>query len=695
MVTWFASAFLRQLPSHSIPRTLDRGFGPHSLSSFTHLGQVSHHRLMATEKDESSNKMDVDGELFPQIGTADIKPAVGYVYDLIMMGHYNRGMDHDEDPQRIVVIHDRLKRSGCLRLMKQIPCHPATREDILTVHSADHWDKVMSYSLMTDDDIEHSEMFYGEKSLYVCRETPMASRYSCGGVLEAGKAIARGEVRKAFAIVRPPGHHAEPLDAMGFCFFNNVAVTAKVLQATTQFKRILILDWDVHHGNGTQRAFLDDPSVLYISIHRYDQGRFYPSGKFGNMKSRGEGAGFGYSVNIPWPGKGMGDAEYLWAFQKIVMPISMEFSPDLVIISAGFDAAEGDDLGECNVTPTGYAHMTAMLCTLAEGRVLAALEGGYNLDSIASSSVAVVETLLGRPPPPINSLSVSEYGTETVYLVAREQSGFWKSIDVDSCGPNPGPRTQPPSLEEQLKVHRQAFIYSEERLCSIPLLPEVARLFAGQVASTEDVETPDVIVLFLHEFGKFTTAPNQTVFNIHEEFRRLAQASSALINWVRGAGYALIDVNVSPTGPVTRREERTCVTNLLTYIWDNYISILNNKHIVIIAQDAAVDKVMELFDVRSASVMDVSPTVIQLVDGLELPVLPRNPSVNDPLSVWYIKHSRLFLPAHRVVPVMTTKNYGNILMVDGVDPGSTGLLLGSLSGIQKLVKKEVEDARSG
>ncbi|KAF9793272.1 hypothetical protein BJ322DRAFT_114657 [Thelephora terrestris] len=578
--------------------------------------------------------------------------------------------------------------------MKKIPCQPATQEDILTVHSADHWDKVMSYSLMTDEDIEHSEVFYGEKSLYVCRETPMAARFSCGGVLEAGRAIARGEVKKAFAIVRPPGHHAEPLDAMGFCFFNNVAVATKVLQATTQFKRILILDWDVHHGNGTQLAFLDDPSVLYISIHRYDQGRFYPSGKFGNMKSRGEGAGFGYSVNVPWPSKGMGDAEYLWAFQKIVMPIAMEFSPDLVIISAGFDAAEGDELGECNVTPTGYAHMTAMLCTLAEGRVLVALEGGYNLKSIASSAVAVTETLLGRPPPSINSLSVSEYGTETVWLVAREQSSFWKSIDVDSCQPRPGPRQQPPSLEEQLKLHRQAFVYSEEKLASLPLLPDTARLFTGQVASTQDFETNDVAVFFLHEFGKFSTAPEQTIFNVHEELTRLTRASSAVINWARKAGYSLIDVNISPTGPVTRREERTCVTNLLTYIWDNYLSILNAKHIIIIAQDAATYKVMDLLDARSASVMDVNPTIIQLVDGLEFPVLPRNPSAGDPLNVWYIKHSRIFVPAHRVVPVMTTKDYGSILMVDGASPGSTGLLLGSLSGIQKLVTKEIEDARS-
>jgi len=198
----------------------------------------------------------------------------------------------------------------------------------------------------------------------------------------------------------------------------------------------------------------------------------------------------------------------------------------------------------------------------------------------------------------------------------------------------------------------------------------------------------------LHEFGKFSTAPDQTIFNVHEELRRLTRASSAVINWARKAGYSLIDVNVFPTGQITRREEKTCVTNFLATVWDNYISILNDKHIIIVAQDAATYKVMDLIDARSASVMDVNPTIIQLVDGMEFPVLPRNPSVNDPLNVWYIKHSRLFVPAHHAVPVMTTKNYGNILMVDGASPGSTGLLLGSLPGIEKLVKKEVEDARS-
>lgn len=165
----------------------------------------------------------------------------------------------------------------------------------------------------------------------MCRETGHCARLSCGGVIQACRSVCEGEVRNAFAIVRPPGHHAEPDEHMGFCFFNNVAVATREVQRQGLAKKVLILDWDVHHGNGTQRAFWDDPNVLYISIHRHDGGKFYPSSDFGALDMVGEGEGEGKSVNIPWPGPGFGDGDYIYAFQKIVMPIAYEFAPDLVI----------------------------------------------------------------------------------------------------------------------------------------------------------------------------------------------------------------------------------------------------------------------------------------------------------------------------------------------------------------------------
>jgi histone deacetylase 6 len=193
---------------------------------------------------------------------------------------------------------------------------------------------------------------------------------------------------------------------------------------------VLILDWDVHHGNGIQHAFYQDPNVLYISLHVFKNGNFYPGLPDGNLDYCGEGPGLGKNVNIPWSEHGMGDAEYMYAFQEVVIPIATEFDPDLVIISAGFDAAEGDVLGGCFVTPACYAHMTHMLMRLAKGKMTVCLEGGYNLRSIARSALAVTRTLMLQPPdrlaedlgePKLSAIQVVEQ-------VKREHSKYWKSL---------------------------------------------------------------------------------------------------------------------------------------------------------------------------------------------------------------------------------------------------------------------------
>ena len=196
--------------------------------------------------------------------------------------------------------------------------------------------------------------------------------------------------------MRPPGHHAEPDVIMGFCFFNYVAAAAALLKDECGLDRILVVDWDVHHGNGTQRMFYSDPSVLLVSLHRYEDGAFYPG--TGSMHECGAGPGLGYNVNIPWPHGGVGDGAYLAAFERIVMPIARAFKPQAVLVSAGFDAAAGDPLGGCCVSPHGYACMTNMLRGLAGGRLVVALEGGYNLRSIATSMEAVLRVLLGEAP---------------------------------------------------------------------------------------------------------------------------------------------------------------------------------------------------------------------------------------------------------------------------------------------------------
>ena len=180
-------------------------------------------------------------------------------------------------------------------------------------------------------------------------------------------------------MVRPPGSHAEYQQPMGFCYFNSLAIAAKQLQSKLGLKRILIVDWDVHHGNGLQQAFYEDPAVLYLSLHRHDEGQFFPG--TGDLAETGAGAGTGFNVNIGWSGAlspPMGDAEYLAAFRTVVMPIARQYDPEIVLVACGFDGARGHPppLGGYMVSPACFGYMTQQLMTLAGGRLVMALEGG-------------------------------------------------------------------------------------------------------------------------------------------------------------------------------------------------------------------------------------------------------------------------------------------------------------------------------
>ena len=212
-------------------------------------------------------------------------------------------------------------------------------------------------------------------------------------------------VDTAFAIVRPPGHHAHCSDIGGFCFFNNVGVAARVAQKQYNKKKVVIFDWDVHVGDGTANVFYDDDSVLYISIHRYDMGKFFP-GPLGNHDMIGKGAGKGYNIqfpfNLPHQQKGqeqqnnIGDNDYIFACESLFFPIIREFKPDLIIISAGFDSAKGDPLGGIEVSPIGYAYMTQGLRKI-QPCLAVVLEGGYSLEALEVSSEAVIKTLQTDP----------------------------------------------------------------------------------------------------------------------------------------------------------------------------------------------------------------------------------------------------------------------------------------------------------
>lgn len=307
------------------------------------------------------------------------------------------------------------------------------------------------------------------------------------------------QVRNAVAVIRPPGHHAEHDKACGFCFFNNVCVAAKAVQQEFPelCRKIMILDWDVHHGNGVQQAFEDDPNVLYVSLHVHMNGKYYPDGDYGDHLHCGKDLGLGKNVNIPWPTKGMGDAEYLYAFQQVVMPIASEFDPDLVIISAGFDAADGDNLGGCFVSPAGYSHMTHMLMQLAKGKVVACLEGGYGFAvggpenplydprPIARSALAVTRTLMGEPPERLGDLSLRSSAVDIVRTVIRVQSKFWKCLYPKDLDIQRKKELGSERLHDIIRDWQSKTLWEKHRMSALYVLRQnLSKSFENQILAT-------------------------------------------------------------------------------------------------------------------------------------------------------------------------------------------------------------------
>ncbi|KAL7419556.1 Histone deacetylase hda1 [Cryptotrichosporon argae] len=599
----------------------------------------------------------------------------GYVYDPLMMLHCqdgytptedhveDNGEGHPEEPMRIKRIFKRLRESNLIQRMKQLPSKEVTRDQVILVHTEDHWDKVQGLEMLTDEYIQESKQYFEQLSLYVCRETAHCARLSCGGTIEACMAVCKGEVRNAFAIVRPPGHHAEPDEHMGFCFFNNVAVAAREVMREGLAKKVLILDWDVHHGNGTQRAFYDDGDVLYISLHRHDGGRFYPTSDFGALDVVGEGKGEGKSVNIPWPCGGFGDADYIYAFQKIVMPIAYEFAPDLVIISAGFDAADGDQLGGCNVTPAGYGHMTHMLCALAGGKVVVALEGGYNLRAISDSSLAVAQVLLGETPEELGPLEASELATEVVYQVAQVQSKYWKSINVPACEPTEASALEDGasptvSIPDLLKIYRAHHLFSKYGLYQIPLASEeLEEAFGGQVICNEDVYSAgesSTLVVFVHDFGNLRVETDGvSTTDIHMTNSYLLDTSDTIVQWVLGNGYNLIDVNIlkqiptrfASTGPKQIiKEGPKAEGQLIRYLWDNYIELSEAENVVLIGHGTACNVVMDLVNNR-----EVERKVKAVVQVAGLHSIVRISPTNDSRRAWFRQNNQIYVPQEHIL----------------------------------------------
>ncbi|KAK5864111.1 hypothetical protein PBY51_001078 [Eleginops maclovinus] len=399
---------------------------PHWVSLQTLEGsRLAEGRVIRTTTNEQSTKH------------TDPPPSVarttGLVYDEKMMEHLNLwDRHHPEQPQRIFKIFAKHQQLGLVGRCKRIPTRLATEGELATCHSVQHIEQMKATAEMKPRDLHKLGLEFN--SIFINNQSYQCALLAAGGCFSAVERILSGEVSNGVAIVRPPGHHAEKDSPCGFCFFNTAAVTARHAQKISHDAplRVLILDWDVHHGNGTQHMFEDDDSVLYVSLHRYDNGTFFPSSLDAAPDRVGKSKGAGFNVNVAWSGGRMGDSDYLAAFHSVIMPIATEFNPGLVLVSAGFDAARGDPLGGYNVTPEGYAHLTHLLMSLAGGRVLLILEGGYNLSSISDSMAMCTSVLLGDPPPSLATPFPPPHhsAVATINEVIRHHAPYWKSLRI-------------------------------------------------------------------------------------------------------------------------------------------------------------------------------------------------------------------------------------------------------------------------
>jgi len=311
--------------------------------------------------------------------------SVGYVYNLSYIKH-DTGQ-HVEVAARLQAIISHLVQTGLMKQLKPIEPRPATVEEIALVHQKDYIKDIEETAQRGGGWVD----WHTVTSLYSYEAALLAA----GGIIRAVDAVMGGEVSSAFALVRPPGHHALSQRAMGFCLFNNIAIAAKYALGKYNLERILIIDFDVHHGNGTQDAFYDDPRVMYISTHQYPN---YPE-DCGDMKETGSGAAKGTNINIPLP-VGCGDAEYLKVFEQIIAPATRRFNPQLILVSAGYDPHQADPLSMMEVTTGGFGRITGIIKGLADelcgGRLAISLEGGYDPKALAASVKATFDVLLGN-----------------------------------------------------------------------------------------------------------------------------------------------------------------------------------------------------------------------------------------------------------------------------------------------------------
>ncbi|KAI5457268.1 hypothetical protein BGZ63DRAFT_364672 [Mariannaea sp. PMI_226] len=650
----------------------------------------------------------------------------GCCYDDRMKLHMNADFSpnthHPEDPRRIHEIFKAFKKAGLVytgpeellpkiikeiptRYMWRIPAREATREEICLAHSPDHLNWVENLDQLSTAELRELTRQYdqGRESLYVGSMSYPAAMLSAGGAIETCKSVVTGQVKNAFAVIRPPGHHAEFDAPMGFCFFNNVPVAVRVCQQDYPeiCRKVLILDWDVHHGNGVQNIFYQDPNVLYISLHVYQNGHFYP-GKppnpmtpDGGLENCGSGPGLGMNINIGWHDQGMGDGEYMAAFQKVVMPVAKEFNPDLVVISAGFDAADGDELGGCFVTPGCYAHMTHMLMSLAGGKVAVCLEGGYNLKAISKSAVAVARTLMGDPPPKMDIPPINKEARRILAKVRAYQAPYWECFREGLVNVPEIQNLNANRLHDVIRNAQRQVLQGKHNM--VPLYVQREQLyksFENQVLVTPNLHNAKRMLIIIHDPPQLLAQPDVIDTNLEPHNAWVVDGVTEYIDWAVSQNFGVMDINVPAY--ITHEEDTDAyipissekvlqeqLQSLTCYLWDNYIQLFEADSLFVMGVGNAYLGVKILLLNR-----DCKSRIDGVVNFVTGNLRPVKSDIDTDLSSWYKENSRVFVAGDHAC-------WSDKDLTKKVQKRRFGTVVKSpMFGLNKMMQAHAEDAQN-
>ncbi|XP_053262896.1 polyamine deacetylase HDAC10 isoform X2 [Podarcis raffonei] len=359
------------------------------------------------------------------------------VYDDEMTSHkllWDDPVCDIEVPERLSSCYERLKCYNLVERCVSVPVREGTEEEVMLVHSSDYLETVKRTPKMTEEELRKTSAGYD--AVFFHPTTYRCAKLAVGGTLDMVDAVMSGKTRNGMALIRPPGHHSQRNAANGFCIFNNVAIAAKYAQRKYGLRRVLVVDWDVHHGQGIQYIFNEDPSVLYFSWHRYEHQQYWPTLRESDYDAVGQGKGKGFNINVPWNKIGMGNADYVAVFLHVLLPLAFEFDPELVLVSAGYDSGIGDPEGQMSATPECFAHLTHFLMQLAKGKLCVVLEGGYHLRSLSESVCMTLKTLLGDPLPRLSGeMAPCLSALESIHNVRAVHKPYWKCLMHEDVAP--------------------------------------------------------------------------------------------------------------------------------------------------------------------------------------------------------------------------------------------------------------------